>query len=224
MASKKIKVKRGLFITFEGPEKSGKSTQARLLEDYLKNRGFRTVFIREPGSTAIGEKVRSILLDKKNNGMSPACEMLLYLAARAQVVEEVIGPALRQGCIVLCDRFQDSTLAYQGYGCGLDRKLIEKVGVFATAGIQPDLTLLLDFWQSRDNLKNEASPDRIEMRSRAFHERVKKGYFELAKKYPSRIKIIRVLPEMPQTQEKIREVVEQCLLRRSRGNKRLSRS
>ncbi|MDD5019088.1 MAG: dTMP kinase [Candidatus Omnitrophica bacterium] len=215
---------RGIFITFEGPEKSGKSTQARLLEKYLKSKGWKTLFIREPGSTVIGEKIRRVLLDRKNDGMSLVAEMLLYTASRAQLVEEVIRPALRRGMIVLCDRFQDSTLAYQGYGCGLDVAVLEKVGKLATSGITPDLTLLLDFWQSRDKLKNESAPDRIELRPDAFHQRVKKGYFVLAGRYPQRIKIVRVEPGIQETQAKIREIVESCLLKKSSDKKRPSRS
>ncbi|MFA5038384.1 MAG: dTMP kinase [Candidatus Omnitrophota bacterium] len=213
---------KGFFITFEGPEKSGKSTQARLLESYLKGRGFKTVFIREPGSTAIGEKIRRVLLDKKNDGMSLAAEMLLYSAARAQLVSEVVSPALKKGAVVLCDRFQDSTIAYQGYGCGMDTRAIIDVGRLATQGLRPDLTLLLDFWQSRQHLRDERAPDRIEMRSGAFHARVKKGYFTLARKDPARIKIVRVQPDISRTQQRIREIVDQCLLKRSSDRKKRS--
>jgi len=206
---------KGKFITFEGPEKSGKSTQAKLLSEHLKAKGYKALFIREPGSTQISEKIRELLLDKKNTGMSVVAEMLLYMSARAQLIEEVIRPALRKGCIVLCDRFQDSTIAYQGYGCGLDVNLIEKIGCFVTGGLKPDLTLLLDFWESSIYLKNHKSPDRIEMRPDAFHARVKKGYFFLAKKEPRRIKIIKVQPDIRQTQRRIREIVDQCLLKKS---------
>jgi dTMP kinase len=206
---------KGMFITFEGPEKSGKSTQACLLSQYLKAKGFKTLFIREPGSTLIGEKIRKVLLDKKNRRMAAMTEMLLYMAARAQLIQEVIRPALERGFIVLCDRFQDSTLAYQGFGCGLDIGTIGKVGNFVTEGITPDLTLLLDFWQSQKHLKNQKAPDRIEMRPDSFHQRVKKGYFALAKKEPKRIKVIKVQKNRDQTQQMVREIVDQCLLKRS---------
>jgi len=215
---------KGRLITFEGPEKSGKSTQAKLLSRYLKKRGYRTLFVREPGSTLIGEKMRRILLDKGNAGMSVAAEMLLYMAARAQLVEQVIGPALKRGCIVLCDRFLDSTLAYQGFGCGVDIGLIKKIGALAAAGIKPDLTLLLDFWQSRSYLKNHKSPDRIEMRCDAFHRRVRKGYFLLAKNEPRRIKVVCVQKDLNETQAIIREIVDRCLLKRSSDRKTRSRS
>lgn len=206
---------KGRLITFEGPEKSGKSTQAKLLSRYLKEKGYKTLFIREPGSTAISEKIRRVLLDKKNDSMSLLTETLLYLAARAQLVQEVIRPALKKGCIVLCDRFQDSTIAYQGYGCGVDINFIKEAGVYVTQGIQPDLTLLLDFWESKTHLRNHKAPDRIEMRPDAFHAKVKRGYFLLAKKKPRRIRIVKVQPAVSATQQRIREIVTACLLKRS---------
>lgn len=206
---------KGKFITFEGPEKSGKSTQAKLLCVYLKKRGYPAVFVREPGSTRIGEKIRKVLLDKKNTEMAEEAEMLLYMAARAQLVAEVIRPALERGSIVLCDRFLDSTVAYQGYGCGLDIGLIKEVGRLATGGLAPDLTLLLDFSKSSAHLKNHKSPDRIESRCDAFHRKVKRGYFKLAGKEPGRIKIVTVAGDRNETQRLIREIVEQCLLKRS---------
>ena len=206
---------RGKFITFEGPEKSGKSTQARLLSRYLKKKGFKVLCIREPGFTVIGEKIRKLLLDKKNSRMSVMTEMLLYMAARAQLIQEVIRPALKKGLVVLCDRFQDSTLAYQGFGCGLDKDVIKTIGSFVTREIRPDLTLLLDFWQSRENLKNQKALDRIEMRPDSFHQRVMKGYFVLAKNEPRRIKVIKVQQNRDQTQLLIREIVLPCLLKKS---------
>lgn len=212
----------GKFITFEGPEKSGKSTQAQLLSRYLKNRGYRTIFIREPGSTKLGERLRRLLLDKSTTRMSMMTEMLLYMAARSQVMDEVIRPALKKGYIVLCDRFLDSTLAYQGYGCGLDVSSIKKIGRYVTGDIKPDLTLLLDFWASEDNLKNHKSPDRIELRPSSFHRRVKKGYFQLAKNEPQRIKVIKVQQDLNKTQKFIREVVAKCLLKKSSDRKRPS--
>jgi dTMP kinase len=216
-------MRRGKFITFEGPEKSGKSTQAALLSGYLRSLGFKTIFVREPGSTKIGEKIRRLLLDTRHAEMSEMAEMLLYMAARAQLVAEVIAPALKKGCVVLCDRFLDSTLAYQGYGCGLDKDIIAKVGVWATDKVKPDLTLLLDFWASSANLKNHKTPDRIEMRPDAFHEKVRRGYFTLAQKEPGRIKIVRVEDKKEQTQSKIREIVDSCLLKRSSAKKVPSR-
>jgi dTMP kinase len=207
--------RRGVFITFEGTEKSGKSTQAKLLCATLKRQGVKTLFVREPGSTKIGEKVRQVLLDKENDAMALSAEMLLYMAARAQLMEEIIKPALKSGCVVVCDRFLDSTLAYQGYGGGLDLGLIKQVGRAATAGIKPDLTLLLDFWQSAHHLRSEAEPDRIEQRPDAYHERVKKGYFALARKEPGRVKIVRVREDRDETQRQIQELVDRCLSKTS---------
>lgn len=215
---------KGCFITFEGPEKSGKSTQAKLLSRYLKGLGYRTVFVREPGSTEIGEKIRKVLLNTKHKEMGEMPEMLLYMAARAQLVEEVIKPAIKKGWIVLCDRFLDSTIAYQGYGCGLDKDVIRQVGALATSGIRPDLTILLDFWASSENLRNHKNPDRIEMRPDAFHQRVRRGYFELAGQEPRRIRVVRVEESKEETQAKIREIVSTCLSKRSSGRTVRSRS
>lgn len=207
-------MRRGKFITFEGPEKSGKSTQARMLSEYLMELGYKTLFVREPGSTYIGEKIRRILLDRQHVEMSKVTEMFLYMAARAQLVKEVIVPVLRKGYIVLCDRFLDSTVAYQGYGCGLDKKMILTAGEWATEGARPDLTLLLDFSQSRKKLKKHKSPDRIEMRPDAFHERVRAGYLDIAKKEPRRVKVVEVLDSKDATQVLIREIVIKCLLKK----------
>jgi dTMP kinase len=135
----------------------------------------------------------------------------LYSAARAQLIEEIVEPALKDGTIVLCDRFLDSTIAYQGYGGGLGLSLIKRVGRVATGGIKPDLTLLLDFWQSVAHLKNQKEPDRIESRSEAYHELVRKGYFALAKGEPERIKVVRVSDNRDDTQKEIRELVQLCL-------------
>lgn len=204
---------RGYLITLEGPEKSGKSTQSKLLAQYLKQKGRKVCFVREPGSTLIGEKLRRLILDTEHAGMSLWTEALLYMAARAQLLEEVIRPALKNGFIVLCDRFTDSTIAYQGFGCGLPVKAIGTIGMHATAGIEPDLTLLLDFWASTRQRKSGARKDRIEGRSDAFHRRVKAGYFALARRYPRRIKVIKVCEDKRQTHLKIREVVDACLFR-----------
>jgi len=208
-------MKRGLFITFEGAEKSGKSTQAHLLCAYLKRRGYKTLFIREPGSTVLSEKIRYLLLDPRNESMSLMTEMLLYMAARAQLVEEVIRPALAQGRIVVCDRFLDSTIAYQGFGGGLAVEHIRRIGRIATGGLVPDLTLLLDFWQSTEHLRNEKARDRIEARPDAFHRRVKKGYAVLAAQESRRIQVVRVRDSRYVTQAHIREIVNTCLLGRS---------
>ncbi|MBU1091108.1 MAG: dTMP kinase [Candidatus Omnitrophica bacterium] len=199
---------RGKFITFEGSEGCGKSTQSRMLSRYLKGRGCKVVYIREPGGTKISEKIREILLNPKNKKISTNCEMLLYMAARVQIVEEVIRPALLDGKIVICDRFLDSTVVYQGFGLGIDIQLIKKVGIFATGGLKPHLTILLDL-PVRDGLKKRgSSKDRIERRPYSYHLRVRKGYLKLAAQETNRIKVIKVENNKNKTQNKIREAVE----------------
>ena len=136
---------KGTFITFEGSEGSGKSTQIRLAHRYLKKKTKKKVLVvREPGGTTISERIRDLLLDVKNTEMTDIAETLLYMAARSQLVEEVILPELKQGTVVLCDRFLDSTVVYQGYGNGVDLEFIRKVGAKATAGVKPDLTFIFD--------------------------------------------------------------------------------
>jgi len=207
---------KGLFITFEGSEGSGKSTQSSLLFYYLKQRGFPVLYIREPGSTKIGEKIRRILLDKKNNDMAMPTEMLLYMASRAQLVRQVILPALKKGKSVVCDRFLDSTLAYQGYGAGLDLGTIRTIGRFATLSLKPDLTIFLDL-KTKDGLKRAGKiKDRIEMRAVSYHERVRQGYLLLALKEPQRIKVVRVNYFKTETQKQIRELAEGLLCRLKR--------
>jgi len=202
---------KGKFITFEGSEGCGKSTQSKLLVEFLKGLGRKVVFLREPGGIKISEKIREILLDAKNDSMSPNCEMLLYMAARAQVVAELIKPALVAGKIVICDRFLDSTIAYQGFGLGMDINLIKSVGKVATGGIKPDLTILLDVPVKKGLAHRAKNKDRIEQRSLNYHAKVRKGYFRLAKQDPKRIKIVKVQEDLSQTQKLIRELVLKAL-------------
>jgi dTMP kinase len=204
-------LKKGKFITFEGSEGCGKSTQSQLLKTYLENKGFAVMHLREPGGTEISEEIRKILLDAKNKSMVSECEMLLYMAARAQVVGEVIAPALRKGVIVISDRFLDSTLAYQGYGLGMSIDLIKNIGGFVSRGITPDLTILLDVPVKKGLGYRAAAKDRIEQRPLAYHTRVRKGYFHLARLQPERIKIVKVQEDTSVTQNKIRELVAACV-------------
>jgi len=198
---------RGKFITFEGCEGSGKSTQSHKLYNYLKRKRLPVIHIREPGGTKIGEQIRKILLNPKNKAMTPFCETLLYMAARRELVQSVIEPALKQHKIVICDRFLDSTRAYQGYGLGVDRKMIEYVGRLTTKGIEPDLTIFLGLPVEIGFKRVGSVKDRIEQRSKAYHRRVRKGYLDLAKRSPKRIKIIKVDNDKNKTQKKIRELV-----------------
>jgi dTMP kinase len=202
---------KGLFITFEGSEGCGKSTQSRLLYQYLKKKGFDAVYLREPGGTEISERLRKILLDSKNHSMTPICEMLLYMASRAQVVNEFIKPALKKGRIVVCDRFLDSTLAYQGFGLGIDIDFIKRVGDFVTCRIRPDLTILLDLSVKEALKRCGHIKDRIEKRSLEYHRRVREGYLRLAKSEPQRIKIVKVNKDIMAIQGNIRELVDRYL-------------
>ena len=184
---------RGKFITFEGSEGSGKSTQIELAQQYLESQGKDVLFLREPGGVKISEDIRSILLDTETKDMSDECETLLYMAARAQLVEEVIIPALNKGTIILCDRFLDSTIAYQGYGNGVDIKMIESIGKFVTQGSEPDLTFLFDLDIEEGFARINRPKDRIEQRSVEYHNRVRKGYSQIVKDDPDRVKDLRDL-------------------------------
>ena len=175
--------------------------------DYLKKIGRKALFLREPGGIKISEKIRKILLDAKNDAMTPECEMLLYMAARAEVVNKLIAPALIAGKIVVCDRFMDSTIAYQGYGLGMDIDFIRQVGNFVTAGVNPDLTILLDVPIKKGLGYRAGNKDRIEQRSLQYHTRVRRGYFKLAGLEPKRIKVVKVHQDFAVTQDRIRDLV-----------------
>jgi dTMP kinase len=187
---------KGFFITLEGPDGGGKSTQARLLVEYLKKAGREVVFTREPGGTPLAEEIRRVILTPTPEDLAPLAEILLYAAARAQHVQELIGPALAAGKIVICERFLDSSLAYQGYGMGGNLELIRTVNRLAIGGYMPDCTFLLDndVENGLDRVTQRADAtnsgvDRIEARGMAFQQRVRRGYLELAAK-ESRIIII----------------------------------
>ncbi len=182
---------RGVFITFEGPDGSGKTTQIRLLAEYLNAKGYPVVMTREPGGTRISEDIRTIILDPENKEMDDMTEALLYAAARAQHVAQLIKPSVEEGKIVLSDRFMDSSIAYQGYGRELGDK-IRIINEYAVAGMHPDLTFFLDLSAeagiSRANKRQKL--DRLEQESIAFHKKVYEGYLELSKIYSDRYVII----------------------------------
>jgi dTMP kinase len=201
---------KGKFITFEGSEGCGKSTQSKLLYTYLKKKSLSVIYLREPGGVKVSEKIRQILLDPKNV-ICAECETLLYMAARAQVVSDIIKPSLSKGKIIICDRFMDSTLAYQGYGLGIDIDFIKIIGKFATTGIKPDLTIFLDLPVKKGLKHREASKDRIEQRNFNYHFRVRKGYLKIAAQEPKRIKVVKVEVDKATTQGKIRELVDKFL-------------
>lgn len=182
-----------MFITLEGPEGSGKTSQIRLLAEFLRDRGVDVLATREPGGTRIGDQIRACLHDVANTEMAPEAEVLLYSASRAQLVAEVIRPALAAGHVVLCDRFYDSTIAYQGYGRFLDLRALQQITHFATGGLVPDLTLLLDLDVERGlarRIANDAEMNRLDLEQVSFHRRVRQGYHTLAQAEPARWLIV----------------------------------
>lgn len=186
------------FITFEGIEGSGKTTQIARVAEFLRCQGYDVVTTREPGGCPIADAIREILLNPANDALENRAELLLYAAARAQHVAEVIQPALKQGKIVLCDRYTDATLAYQGYGRGLDLVLIEELNALASVDCRPHLTLLLDMPHKaglqraldRNSVQNMTEEGRFEQESLDFHQRVREGYLSLAQKDPQRMRVI----------------------------------
>jgi dTMP kinase len=199
----------GLFITFEGPEGSGKTTQVRLLAGWLDESGYRVLSTREPGGTRIGDAVRSVLLDPAHTEMRPQTEILLFSAARAQLVGEVIAPYLAAGGIVLCDRFADSTLAYQGYGRQLDLATLRRITAFATGGLTPDLTLFLDLPVLEGLSRKQGSVEwnRMERERLEFHERVRSGFLALAAAEPACWRVLDATQPVDQVQQRIRAEV-----------------
>ncbi|MDP2182638.1 MAG: dTMP kinase [Actinomycetota bacterium] len=183
---------RGVLITLEGGEGCGKSTQLRLLSDRLRAAGFTVTIVREPGGTAVGEAVRSILLDRDHEGLDYLAELLLYEASRAQLVAQVIRPALASAGIVICDRFADSSTAYQGYGRDLPLDEVRALNRAATGGLVPDLTIVLDVPPEVGlaRASRESQPDRLEAESVAFHERVREGFLEIAAAEPERTVVV----------------------------------
>lgn len=211
---------KGKFITFEGPEGSGKSTHIRLLADFLRERGIRVTLTREPGGTTLGEAIRG-LLQHNGSGEAPVdrAELLLFLASRAQHVERLVRPALEQGAWVLCDRFEDSTFAYQGYGRGFDLGELKAANHFATNGLKPDLTFLLDVTPetSRKRLlarqsQTAAAPDRIECEADDFHVRLREGFLDLARQEPERFVVVPTDREQASVAADVRAAVALRLL------------
>jgi dTMP kinase len=205
----------GLFITFEGPEGSGKTTQVPLLAAWLREQGCHVVTTREPGGTRIGDAVRAVLLEPTHTEMCAETEILLFSAARAQLVGQVIRPHLARGGVVLCDRFADSTLAYQGYGRGLDLAVLRQITAFAVGDLRPDLTVCLDLpvleGLRRKAGGSDAEWNRMEREQLAFHEKVRKGYLALAAAEPSRWLVLDALQPSEVIQESIRARVAALL-------------
>ena len=201
---------RGKFITFEGPEGSGKSTHIRLLKAFLETRGIEMVMTREPGGTPLGESIRNLLQHGESEAPVARAEVLLFLACRAQHVERRIRPALEAGQWVLCDRFDDSTMAYQGYARGFDLTLLGGVNDFAVNGLRPDLTLLLDVSPATSRARlaaRGATPDRIEREHDAFHVKVRDGFLDLAQKKPEQFVVVNTEREPDAVEEEIRATI-----------------
>lgn len=182
----------GLFITFEGPDGAGKTTQVKAFAEKLSALGHEVVLTREPGGTAISDEIRSLILDPAHTEMADFAEVLLYAASRAQHVQEKIKPSLKSGKIIVCDRFVEASVAYQGYGLGIDIERIKAINQFATGGLIPDRTYLLDLSvaEGRERLQARTGLDRIEQKGAAYHERVRQGFLEIAKEHPQRIRVI----------------------------------
>lgn len=207
------KIKKHFFITVEGGECSGKTTHSLLLKEHLEKKGYKVLLTREPGGTICSEALRRILLDPDLNIISLS-ELFLYEAARAQHVKELIFPALKDGKVVICDRFIDSTVAYQGYGRKLNLQLIDKLNSLASFGLTPFLTIYLDIASSEGlnkvkKLNKEI--DRIEREPVDFHKNVRRGYLKQAKKYPERIKIVKIQSSPENTQILIKKIIDAAL-------------
>ncbi len=199
-----------MFITLEGPEGSGKSSQLPALAEFLRSRGYTVLTTREPGGTPIGDQVRQVLTRMENQGMSPRSETLLFCAARAQLVDQVIRPALARGEVVISDRYADSTLAYQGYGHGNDLAVLRQLLHFATGGLWPDLTLLLDV-DSAAGLERRRSSggewNRLDDYALSFHQRVRQGYLDLARSQAERWVVVDAAQSMDAVQQALRQVI-----------------
>lgn len=199
-------MKKGMFITFEGGDGCGKTTQINLLDEYLRSKGYKTLLTREPGSKGLGIKLREILLNYDGE-VSPTCESFLFLADRAQHVDCIIKPALKEGVIVLCDRHTDSTVAYQGYGRGLDIEQIHKLNNIATGGLKPDLTIVLDVDVQTSQARVGSEKDRMESSGIEFFEKVRQGFLEIAKEEPERVKVVDSTRTINEIHKQILELV-----------------
>ena len=207
-----------MFITFEGPDGSGKTTQITLLAAYLREQGFPVLTTREPGGTAIGDQIRACLHDVENTEMTAETEILLYSASRAQLVQEVIRPALERGEIVLCDRFADSTIAYQGYGRGLDLDALTFITAFATGGLKPDLTILLTLEAEHGLRRREtdgAEMNRMDLQAASFYLRVQEGYEALAAAEPDRWALVAADRPAADVHRDVRQIVSDRLQRKA---------
>ncbi|MCK4463562.1 MAG: dTMP kinase [Candidatus Omnitrophica bacterium] len=213
MAKKSLK--KGLFVTFEGPEGCGKTTHANHIYKYLKKEGYPVIFTREPGGTFVGEEIREILLNPRHKSITSLTELLLFEANRTQIIKEVISPALKKKKIVICDRFNDSTIVYQGYAGTLPLKEVIAIDAVVIRSAKPNLTIMLDV-NAKTGLKRATKfrrKDRMESKSLAFHKRVRNGFRDLAKKDKRRIRLIKVRKSVKETQDIVRNEIVNLIRR-----------
>jgi dTMP kinase len=198
-----------VFITLEGPEGSGKTSQIPALSEYLQRQGYDVITTREPGGTPISDQIRGVLINMKNTDLTPRTEILLFLAARAQLVDQLIKPALLEGKVVLCDRYGDSTLAYQGYGHQPDLELLKHLLAFATGGLKPDLTIFLDIDVERGLMRKKKVDEwnRLDAYEVAFHQRVRQGYHQLIAEEPERWVVVDASQPKEVVQQNLRQVI-----------------
>ncbi len=201
-------LRKGIFITFEGVEGCGKSTHSSLIYKYLVRSGYPCVYTKEPGGTRIGEKIRGLLLDPKNILLDDKAELFLFEASRSQLVSEVIKPALAKKMIVICDRFSDATIVYQGYGDGFDKTAIKKMNAFATGGVSPDKTIIIDVDINKGFRRiAKRRKDRMESKGRRYHNKVRRGYLEIARSERKRVSVIKSKKRLLDTQAAVKQEV-----------------
>lgn len=201
---------KGLFITFEGGDGCGKTTQLNLCAEYLQKKGFSVLVTREPGSQGLGEKLREVLLHY-NGPVAPTCEAFLFLADRAQHINQIVKPALETGKIILCDRHTDSSIAYQGYGRGENIKQIELLNNIATQDIKPNLTLVFDVSEEIAQKRVGSQKDRMESAGKDFHKRVRNGYLEIAKQNPTRVKVVDANLPIEEVFKQVKKIIDNII-------------
>ena len=213
---------RGRFITFEGVEGSGKTTQISRSAERLRNLGWTVLETREPGGTSVAEQIRDVMLNRGNEQLTPLTEAFLVMAARSQHVEEVVRPALTDGVVVLCDRFADSTLAYQGYGRGLNIPSLRRLNRLATAGLEPDMTIVFDVPVATGLQRRRAHRqiNRLDLESVTFHERVRKGFLQLARQEPRRVRVVDSGVPQEQVSDIVLDLIERLLRRQTSAPRR----
>jgi len=205
--------KRGFLLSFEGIEGCGKTTQLRRLAHRLRSLGYLVIETREPGGSPISEQIRAVLLDTGNRGIDARCELLLYLASRAQHLTDVIRPSMEKGALVLCDRYADATLAYQGFGRRLGGPIIRQLNRFASGGLVPDLTILLDIPVAvgLDRKRRAGGMDRLDLEGAVFHRTVRKGYLRIAQQEPRRVQVINGTAPVDRVTDAVQRIVEKRL-------------